>query len=290
MDRRNFLKRSTQSVAGPLVVAGSATLVTAAHASDKHQDSVSKPKDYKQEPFQRMVILGESTVQGGEWLVEGEVRFADVLAELINSCQEKPMEYFNKGIGGNSISTRSPGYPRSAKPSAMERYKKDVIELKPDLYIHSYGLNDMRAAMPIDDFREDMSKIIGDVKDACDPMIVLTTIYYMTGWKSYPPHDKGSVELTLEYNDCIRELADQFDCVLADFWEAEGYADWLIHYDGVHANRVGNLVLAHRLFEAIATHASCLTITTMEKGRETGWTKRTADERAVTGDHWVKTW
>ena len=57
-------------------------------------------------------------------------------------------------------------------------------------------------------------------------MTVLTTVYYMTGWKSYPPYDKGSVELTRRYNDCIRGLAAEFDCILADVWAAEGMADW----------------------------------------------------------------
>ena len=131
MDRRHFLKRSTQSVAGPLVVAGSVPLVTAAHASDKHQDSVSKPKDYKKEPFQRMVILGESTVQGGEWLVEGEVRFADVLAELINTCQAQAVEYFNKGIGRASLLpnlTKWPGARRSFTSSGRSQRKEFPVE------------------------------------------------------------------------------------------------------------------------------------------------------------------
>ena len=35
------------------------------------------------------------------------------------------------------ISPRSPGYkyPASIKPSALERYMRDVIELNPDLFI-----------------------------------------------------------------------------------------------------------------------------------------------------------
>jgi lysophospholipase L1-like esterase len=92
-----------------------------------------------------------------------EDRWADVLASLINKCQQKPVEYHNKGIGANSISPRSPGYEASAKPSALERYQNDVIALKPDLFILCYGLNDMRAGMNVEDFREDMQTIIEDV-------------------------------------------------------------------------------------------------------------------------------
>ena len=175
---------------------------------------MSKARDFSRDPFKRMVILGESTVEGGPWLRSEAERYADILAGLINDCQAVPMEYFNKGIGANAISTRSPGYAGSRKPSAMERYHKDVIALNPDLFVLCYGLNDMRAGMPIDEFAEDMATIIKHVKAACAPMTVLTTVYHMTGWKSYPPYDKGSPELTAVYNACIRDLAAAHDCLV----------------------------------------------------------------------------
>jgi lysophospholipase L1-like esterase len=251
---------------------------------------IVKPRDYCKEPFRRMVILGESTVEGGPWLVEPTQRYADVVARLIGECQGAPIEYHNKGIGANAISTRSPGYADSRKPSAMDRYRDDVIALQPDLFLLCYGLNDMRAAMPLSDFRDDMATIIRDVKAACNPVTVLTTIYYMTGWRSYPPYDKGSVELTLAYNDCIRGLAAEFDCILADVWSGEVGADWLIDPDGVHANQVGNLVIAHRVFEAIARHASCLGARCFAELAGTEWRRGTTGLRAEVGDPFVKTW
>ncbi|MCC6795861.1 MAG: hypothetical protein IT366_12155 [Candidatus Hydrogenedentes bacterium] len=249
-----------------------------------------KPKDYRKEPFERMVILGESTVEGGPWLLKRNQRYADIVADLISTSQGKRIKYFNKGIGANAISPRSPGYANSRKPSALERYKTDVIANKPDLFILCYGLNDMRAGMPLEDFREDMATIIRDVKVACDPVIVLTTVYYMTGWRSYPPYDKGSVEITLAYNECIRGLAKEFDCIVADVWSAEGGADWLIDPDGVHANRVGNLVIGHRIFEAIAQHASGLTVNTFHRTSDTKWRTNTTKAREKSGDAFTKTW
>ena len=251
---------------------------------------MSATRDLKPVPFKRLVILGESTVEGGPWLRDPSERFADVVARLINACQTEPVEYFNKGIGANAISPRSPGYASSVKPSAIERYKDDVIALKPDLFILCYGLNDMRAAMPIADFREDMATIIRDVQQACAPMTVLTTVYYMTGWRSYPPYDKGSPELTKLYNACIRDLAEEYGCVVADAWEAEGGADWVIHPDGVHANRVGNLLIGHRVFEAISQHASGLTAPTFLENQDTEWTRNTTGHRAKDGDPFRKTW
>jgi lysophospholipase L1-like esterase len=281
MQRRKFLLDASAKIAG---LTGSLAIGSGAVSAQ------AAPKDYKKDPFRQLVIMGESTVEGAGWLVRLDDRFADVLVRLINSCQEQPIQYSNKGIGANAISPRSPGYAQSRKPSALERYKRDVIDLSPDLFILCYGLNDMRAGMPVEEFRQDMATIIRDVQKACSPVTVLTTVYYMTGWKSWPPYDKGSVALTLEYNHAIRRLAAEFDCILADIWDAEGRADWLIHYDGVHANKVGNLVIAHRIFEALAQHASGLTNWTFSQDRNTKWTQATTKMRADVGDSFQKTW
>lgn len=261
-----------------------------AQSTPRSSPEFVKPKDYQKSPFTRMVILGESTVEGGPWLEDPTQRYADVVAKLVESCQGAPLEYHNKGIGANAISPRSPGYEKSRKPSAMERYKDDVIALKPDLFLLCYGLNDMRAGMPVNEFHDDMATIIRDVKAACDPVIVLTTVYYMTGWRSYPPYDKGSVQLTQQYNDCIRGLAAEYDCILADVWAGEGGADWVIDPDGVHANRTGNLLIAHRIFEALAQHASCLSAPPFEALKDSKWRKNTTGQRDEAGDAFVKTW
>jgi hypothetical protein len=85
-------------------------------------------------------------------------------------------------------------------------------------------------------------------------------------------------------------LAAEFDCILADVWGAEGGADWLIHYDGVHANRIGNLVIAHRLFEAIAQHSSGLTNQTFKQERDSQWSHETLQMREEAGDPFKLTW
>ena len=295
MERRAFLKGASLGLASAhapnrWAFGDDAPLQPERNANPLGSGPYDRTKDYKQEPFKRLVILGESTVEGGPWLDEREDRYGDVLVRLINACQKEPIEYYNKGIGANAISPRSPGYAQSRKPSALERYHQDVVDLHPDLFILAYGLNDMRAAMPLSEFRADMATIIGDVQKACFPVTVLTTVYYMTGWRSYPPYDKGSVQLTRRYNDCIRGLAAEFDCILADVWAAEGRADWMIHYDGVHANKVGQMLIANRIFEALAQQASGLTKWVFEQERDTPWTRGTTKKRAQVGDPFRKTW
>lgn len=214
-------------------------------------------RDYCSKPFEIMVTLGESTVAGA-CASKPEFRWVNIVADLISEFQQKPVILHNKGIGANAISPRSPGYESSAKPSALERYKEDAIALNPDLFILAYGLNDMRARMAPEDFREDMQTIITGVKENCDPIVVLTTVYHMSAYDRYPPFDQGSPEATEIYNAVIRQLADVNDCLLADIYAAEGYADWLIDPDTVHANDLGHRIIGHRVFEVIAQNCSCI--------------------------------
>jgi lysophospholipase L1-like esterase len=229
--------------------------------------------DLRAEPFRTLVVLGESTVEGGPWLHGDELRWADVLANLISTCQQTPVVYHNEGIGASVISPRSPGYPPSRKPSALERYRERVIAADPDLFVLAYGLNDMRAGMPVHEFAEDLHTIVQEVQAACHPVIVLTTVYHMTRFEWYPPFDRGGREPTVSYNRAITEVAGETHSLLADVWAAEGGADWLIHQDGVHANAVGNLVLAHRVFGVLAANCSGLARKTTVAHESTEWTR-----------------
>jgi lysophospholipase L1-like esterase len=230
-------------------------------------------------PFHTMVALGESTVAGA-CATEERLRWVNLVADLITHFQGEPVTLHNKGIGANAISPRSPGYACSAKPSALERYRDDVIALKPDLFVLAYGLNDMRAGMPPEDFRADVAQIIRDVNAACKPVTVLTTVYHMSAYDWYPPYDIGSVAATEVYNLVIRQLAQEHGCILADIWEAEGQADWVIHPDTVHANDLGHLLIAHRVFEAIATNCSGVAArVTAELAKDREEVQRTIDQR-----------
>lgn len=236
-------------------------------------------RDFRSEPFKRMAVLGESHV-AGSGATGAHRRWVNIVADLITRHQGVPVVLHNKGIGANALSPRSPGYTASAKPSALERYREDIIGLKPDLFILSYGLNDMRAGMPPEVFRQDMKQIIVDVKEACDPTTVLTTVYHMSAYDLYPPYHVGSVAATEVFNLVIRQLAAEHQCILADIWAAERKADWVIHPDTVHANDLGHLLIANRVFEAIATHCSGVSAqVTAELAEARAEVARTIEER-----------
>jgi hypothetical protein len=148
----------------------------------------------------------------------------------------------------------------------------------------------MSSGMNVKEFAEDMETIILDVKDQCSPVILLTSIYYKTSWKSFPPWNKGSKKLTEIYNDTIQKLALKNNCIFSDVWESENGADWLINPDGVHANFLGNLIIGHRVFRDIAVNCSCLSNSTFERTINTQWVKDTSKIREECGDPFKKTW
>ena len=98
------------------------------------------------------------------------------------------------------------------------------------------------------------------------------------------------MEKTECYNNAIRQLAEKNDSLLADVWAGQGTTDWLIHPDGVHANKVGNLIIAHQIFETIAQHCSGLTTATYARDARTEWTRDTTDYREKDGDPFDPWW
>jgi len=224
-------------------------------------------------PFQRLVVLGESTVEGGGWLQNDRERFADILAQLLEYCQEAPLDYHNAGLGASVISPRTEAYDGSRKPSAMERLEKQVIAHRPDLLVIAYGLNDMRGGVTPEDFRRELEALIVQVRQTIDPQIVIVNVYHQTKLDRFPPSNRGSQEAIRAYNGMLRETAKKLNCIHADAWAAEGGCDWVVHNDGVHANRIGNLLIAHRILEAIVHACPGLATNVQRRDADTEWTR-----------------
>ena len=231
-------------------------------------------------PFRSLVVLGESTVEGGGWLAKPEERWADILWKLLEHAQEEPIVYHTAGLGASVISPRSPGYAASTKPSASERLQEEVVCRNPDLVAIAYGLNDMRAGMSSSAFKTELATIIERIRRTFQPLIVIANVYHMSAYGFYPPFDRGSVSKTKEYNQMLAELAAEKDCVYADVWSAEGQKDYLIHPDTVHANKVGNMLIAHKIFEAIVHAAPGIVANIEKRNAGTEWTHRCRKRQA----------
>ena len=104
-------------------------------------------------------------------------------------------------------------------------------------------------------------------------MIVIANVYHMSAYKYYPPFDKGSVAKTKEYNQMLERLAVEKGCAYADVWTAEGQRDSVIHQDTVHANKVGNMLIAHKVFQCIVHAVPGITSNVQKRDANTEWTR-----------------
>jgi len=224
-------------------------------------------------PFRKLVVLGESTVQGGGWLASDSERYADILWRQLELAQEQPLEYVNAGIGASVISPASPGYDASAKPSAAERLDTQVIEQNPDLLVIAYGLNDMRSGMDVTTFRNEMVMLLDRIAAKIDPAIVLVNVYYVTAFHHYPPFDCGSREATLAYNEMLRTLSADRGLIYADAHAATAGCPHTVHLDTVHANKLGNMLIANRIVEAVVRACPGLADNVNRRDATTDWSK-----------------
>jgi len=218
---------------------------------------LTKTRDLRAEPVRRVVALGESTTWGYSVSTKDKC-WVNLVARMIEEFQGTPLELINQGIGSNVLTRQCPSYENSAKPSALERLDADLIALKPDLVLLSYGLNDARGGTPVQAFRDACQELIDRLRASVDPVIVLLTAYYMReeGYRGYEHWEESDYALTEVYNLAIRQLAEANGAILADIWEAEKGVDWFIDLDLVHPNDLGHRVIANRVFEAIARNCS----------------------------------
>lgn len=239
-------------------------------------------RDWRKREFRKMVTLGESITAGG-WSSSRELCWASQLAELISEFQNEPVHLINSGIGANLISTRSPGYSLSGKPAASERIEKHVIAHNPDLVIISYGLNDARGGTPQALFREEMVSIINRIRKECPPLIVLLVPYYMTDFNlGGETWGHANLDIFKQFNCLIAEVAKSSDCLFADVLSANGETDWMVHYDGCHANDLGHRIIANRIFEVLAQNCSCISLKTKELEKTS---PRWRDESTLQSDY-----
>lgn len=242
-------------------------------------------RDWRSAEFTKIVTLGESTTAGG-WSTSAERCWASLLGDHINALQNAAAVLVNSGIGANVISTDSPSYPVSGRPAADERVERHVSAHSPDLVIISYGLNDARGGTPLNVFLEKLRGVVEQIRAAQSaepPLILLVGPYFMTSFDGYGD-DWGHANLPTfhEFNAGVAELAVQEDCLYTDVLTASGETNWLVHFDGVHANDLGHRVIANAIFETLATSCSGLAQATQVAERVS---PRWRDESVLKGEY-----
>lgn len=234
--------------------------------------------DFAERPFACMVAIGDSITMGAA-ATKPQYSWVSRLAGLISEFQDEEIKVVNSGISGNLISPRSLAYHHedSGKPSGLERYQRDVIAHTPDLVTISYGLNDLRCGTPIDLFLDELNLMVRGIRQATQAVIVLVNVYRVTVYcDGSGVWDRGDRAGANRYNAYLLKYAHANDLLFADVYSAQGEASWVIDKDGIHPNNLGHALIAHKVFEVIATHCSCLS---RKAFREAEAYPRWADER-----------
>lgn len=215
-----------------------------------------RQKDLRSDPIERIVALGESTTWGYSVSAK-EKCWVNLVASMLERFQGQPIELVNKGIGSNVITPECPAYDDSAKPSALERLDGDVIDLKPDLLLLSYGLNDSRGGTTPAVFRKAYQELIDRVFAKIDPVVVALNVYYMhEELYDMEPWHHSDYDVTEVFNLVVKQLAEDNGLVYADIYAAEVGVDWIVDQDHCHPNDLGHLLIANRVFEAIVRNCS----------------------------------
>ncbi|MBR2425136.1 MAG: hypothetical protein IKB16_00180 [Lentisphaeria bacterium] len=141
----------------------------------------------------------------------------------------------------------------------LARLERDVLSKKPQYMTLSCGMNDVwhgKRGVPLDKYKVDITKIVEKAQAAGIKVYILTATMIGEDQKS-----KTNQKL-IAYNDFLRQLAKEKNCVLVDLnkdmqefiasikKKYPKLKNCIATYDGVHMNPMGNIVMARGLLKA----------------------------------------
>ena len=219
----------------------------------------------------KVVFLGDSITEAGIYDKEVGVPSGDTLIypkytgfiTLLKKDIEDDIELIGKGIGGNKVS------------NLLERYKKDVLSLNPDIVFIYIGINDVwhkysfGTGTDIIFYENGLRKIITDLKNKGSRVILCTPTVIGENKGEFTLVNEFKDIETMEimngdldaYSDVIRKLASELNTDLLDLREIfmnyisennpNNESSGITTYDGVHLNDLGNKLIADEMLRFI---------------------------------------
>lgn len=179
-----------------------------------------------------------------EGLGKGFVRIVDSLLGAV--YPELNLRISNSGISGNT------------SRDLLERYKRDVVDLKPDWVNILIGINDVWRQFDCPYFQADwvlpneyeknVEHMILSVKDTVKGIFIMSP-YYMEPLKDDPMRKRME-----EYSQICRELSEKYNCRFIDIQKM--FDDYFkirhsssIAWDRIHPNQVGAVLIAREFLK-----------------------------------------
>ena len=219
----------------------------------------------------KVVFLGDSITEAGIYDKEVGVPSGDTLIypkytgfiTLLKKDIEDDIELIGKGVSGNKVS------------NLLERYKKDVLSLNPDIVFIYIGINDVwhkysfGTGTDIIFYENGLRKIIADIKNKGARVILCTPTVIGENKGEFTLVNEFKDIETMEimngdldaYSDVIRKLSSELNTDLLDLREIfmnyisennpNNQSSGITTYDGVHLNDLGNKLIADEMLRFI---------------------------------------
>jgi lysophospholipase L1-like esterase len=193
--------------------------------------------------------------------------YADLLANDL-SYAGKDVKIINAGIGGHTTKM------------AKARFEKEVLDVKPDVVVIMFGINDAavdvwkdppadKPRVSLADYRNNLTEMVQALKEQGMRVVLMTSnpLYWsattleLYGKPPYQPEDVDGFNVVLrDYITAVREIAKTEDVGLVDVFAAfEAYDAEPKHKpgalspDGMHPADAGHRIIADLLIEHLTS-------------------------------------
>ena len=206
------------------------------------------------EDLDRIVFAGDSVTDMGSANPVGEGLFDNVGRSYVRVIENMLAVYYperrvrvtNSGISGNT------------SRDLLQRFDRDVVDLKPDWVSICIGINDvwrqfdspaiLSDAVDTEEYEKNVEQMILKVKDSVKGIFILTP-YYME-----PNREDMMRKRMDEYGAICKKLAEKYGCIFVDFQKM--YEDYCkirhssyIAWDRIHPNQVGATLMAREFLK-----------------------------------------
>jgi lysophospholipase L1-like esterase len=215
----------------PLIANSSPPPTVSIKASDPQTPIKKLPK---------VVFFGSSTTVGFG-TTRGDRRWTTLLSRYLG------WEEINEGLSGSTVSTALRNTPELATvPSAIERWRKNVLSRKPDRVVLLYGVNDAFRRVPLGTAQQrgtysgDLTKMLTDMAQEFEPhQLIIST--------SQP--NQGTLDRRKDYDRVLVETTKQIGGYLVEAGNEAFPVSDLPDYsaDGLHMNNLGHGIFASYL-------------------------------------------
>ena len=187
----------------------------------------------------RYVATGDS-ISCGATAVHRENGWVPTLAGLLREISGQEVRLINKAVSGSRMCLKTTW---ADYPPAKETVRDYILPNHPDLLTAAFGINDLRADVPLETFLAAYRGYVREVQAGCpETVIVLVGMI--------PMGNGNRTEEILTWNAAIRAMAEELGVWYADPFDDLYGTEWLLT-DNLHPCDVGYRVQAAAVLRSL---------------------------------------